>query len=261
MTQHTVVNGVKIAIDHVMQDAARPTIVFLHDSLGCIELWRAFPQQLAVAVNCNFLVYDRQGYGASDPFGNEQRDSSYLEKEANMLDALLAQLNIDHAILFGHSDGGSIAIIAAAKYPSRIRAVISEAAHLFVEEITLNGIREAVTAYEQTALKRRLERYHGTKTGAVFWAWAGTWLNAAYRNWSIEHFVPLITCPVLVIQGEHDEFGSQKQVTAITDHTAGHAESMILANTRHNPHREAPDMVLQRCVGFTENHVNTQYSL
>lgn len=260
MTRHIVVNGVKIAIDHMVQDVAVPTIVFLHDSLGCIKLWRTFPQQLATAANCNYLVYDRQGYGASDPFGDEPRDSSYLEKEADMLNALLAHLHIDHAILFGHSDGGSIAIIAASKYPVRIRAVISEAAHLFVEEITLNGIRDAVTAYEQTALKRRLEWYHGTKTDAVFWAWAGTWFNEAYRNWSIEHFVPLINCPVLVIQGENDEFGSLKQVTAITDHTAGHAESMIVEHTRHNPHRETPEIVLQRCVSFIEQHVNTQQS-
>lgn len=254
MTQHTVVNGIKIAINHVVHDVAGPTIVFLHDSLGCIQLWRDFPLQLATATNCNFLVYDRQGYGASDPFGPEPRYSGYLEKEADFLDAFLAQLNIKQAILFGHSDGGSIAIIAAAKYPARIRAVTSEAAHLFVEEITLNCIRDAVTAYEQTALKRRLERYHGTKTDAVFWAWAGTWLNEAYRDWSIEHFVPRITCPVLVIQGVDDEFGSMRQVTAITDHTAGHAESMILENTGHNPHRETPELVLQRCVSFIEEH-------
>lgn len=254
MTQHTVVNGIKIAIDHVVQHVARPTIVFLHDSLGCIQLWRDFPNQLADATSCNLLVYDRQGYGASDAFGPETRDSSYLEKEADFLDALLAQLNIEQAILFGHSDGGSIAIIAAAKYPARISAVISEAAHLFVEEITLNGIREAVTAYEHTALKRRLERYHGTKTDAVFWAWAGTWLNEAYRDWNIEHFVQHITCPVLVIQGVQDEFGSMRQVTAITNHTAGHTESMILDDTGHNPHREKPEMVLQRCISFITHH-------
>lgn len=255
MTQHTVVNGIKIAINHVAHDVAGPTIVFLHDSLGCIQLWRDFPNQLADVTNCNFLVYDRQGYGASVPFGPETRDSRYLEKEADFLDALLAQLNIEQAILFGQSDGGSIAIIAAAKYPARIRAVISEAAHLFVEEITLNGIRDAVTAYEQTALKRRLERYHGTKTDAVFWAWAGTWLNEAYRDWSIEHFMPRITCPVLVIQGVDDEFGSMRQVTAITNHTAGHAEHMILEHTRHNPHRETPELVLRRCVDFLEQHI------
>ncbi|MBL7691187.1 MAG: alpha/beta hydrolase [Flavipsychrobacter sp.] len=255
MTQHTVVNGIKITINHVVHDVAGPTIVFLHDSLGCIQLWRDFPKQLADATNCNFLVYDRQGYGASAPFGPEPRDSGYLEKEADFLDALLAQLNIEQAILFGHSDGGSIAVIAAAKYPASIRAVISEAAHLFVEEITLNGIRDAVTAYEHTALKRRLERYHGTKTDAVFWAWAGTWLNEAYRDWSIEHFVPRITCPVLVIQGVDDEFGSMRQVTAITNHTAGHAERMILEHTRHNPHRETPELVLRRCVDFLEQQV------
>jgi len=254
MTQHTVVNGIKIAIDHVVQHVASHTIVFLHDSLGCIQLWRDFPKQLADATSCNLLVYDRQGYGASDAFGSEPRYSGYLEKEADFLDALTAHLNIEQAILFGHSDGGSIAIIAAAKYPARISAVISEAAHLFVEEITLNGIRDAVTAYEHTALKRRLERYHGTKTDAVFWAWAGTWLNAAYRKWSIEHFLPHITCPVLVIQGVQDEFGSMRQVTAITNHTAGHAESMILDDTGHNPHREKPEMVLQRCISFIKHH-------
>jgi pimeloyl-ACP methyl ester carboxylesterase len=248
--QQVVVDGVRLRIEHAVVDQHRLTLVFLHDSLGSIELWRDFPAKLANACSCNLLIYDRQGHGESAPLGLTARTSDYLEREADLLHDLLQQLDIQQAILFGHSDGGSIALIAASKYPSRIKGVISEAAHIFVEEITLQGIRAAVHSYEHTALKRRLEMYHGEKTEAIFRAWAGTWLKEEYRSWNIEHFLPGIQCPVLVIQGEKDEYGSEAQVDGVIDAVSGTVQKLMIPGIGHTPHKEAPDAVLRATASF-----------
>lgn len=251
------IDGVALKVYHNNNHhPGKPTLVFLHDSLGCIALWRNFPEELGTATGCNVLVYDRQGYGQSAPFGNEARDNHYLEREADVLEQVLQHYNINNAILFGHSDGGSIALIVAAKHPARIKGVITEGAHIFVEDITLAGIREAVTAYETTNLPERLQKYHGNKTDAVFKAWAHTWLTDAYRNWNIEHFLPQIHCPVLVIQGEADEYGSIAQVQGITNRVSGTAQQLMIPNTGHNPHKEAQSVVLEHCTDFIANSVN-----
>ena len=120
----------------------RPTIIFLHDSLGCIELWRDFPQKLGELAQCNILIYDRQGYGKSCSFTESKRTNSYMEKEADFLILLMNFWKLDDAILFGHSDGGSIALIAGGKYPDRIKGIITEGAHVFVEDKTIHGIKD-----------------------------------------------------------------------------------------------------------------------
>jgi len=151
-----------------------PNIFFLTESLGCIELWRDFPAKLGTMTNCNVLVYDRLGYGKSGPFNNLQRDTDYLDIEADLLLEILDAYSIEKAILFGHSDGGTIALIFGAKYPSRSMGIITEGAHIFPEEKGANGIKQAISAYEKTDLKSKLEKYHGNKTHDVFWIWAGT---------------------------------------------------------------------------------------
>ena len=241
------INGVRLKIKEITTGKDRPVIVFLHDSLGCIELWRDFPAKLGQATNCNVLIYDRQGYGKSDPFDGTSRQLDYMEKEADVLNLLLTALGIENAILFGHSDGGSISLIAAAKYPQRIKGVITEGAHIFVEEISLNGIHEAIVEYNTTNLKQRLEKYHGDKTEAVFRAWTGTWLKEEFHSWSIENFLPQITCPVLVIQGENDEFGSIEQVNGIISQVSGEASELVIPSGGHNPHKEVPEVVLEHC--------------
>ena len=193
-----------MAIRQAENFPGNPTIVFLHDSLGCIELWRDFPDKLVAATHCNMLIYDRLGYGKSDPLPTHNRPVNYMEKEADLLNDLLVEYKIEQAILFGHSDGGTIALLAASMYPQRISAVITEATHIFVEEITLKGIYAAKEAYEQTNLRERLQKYHGNKTDTMFNAWVQTWTSPNYRNWNIEHFLPGIHCPVLFIQGETD---------------------------------------------------------
>ena len=233
---------------------ARPTIVLLHDSLGCIALWRDFPERIAAATGCDALVYDRRGYGESSLFPPAPRTPAYLEEEADILPSLLDRCGVREAILFGHSDGGSIALIAAAKYPSRVRALVTEGAHVFVEEITLAGIREAQEALRTTPLRQRLVRYHGPRTDGVTSAWIDTWLRPEFRDWNIEHFLPRISAPVLVLQGVNDEFGSRAQVDAIVGGTGGIGESLLVAGAAHTPHREATDVVITTTVDFLRRH-------
>jgi pimeloyl-ACP methyl ester carboxylesterase len=244
------VNGGKLYVRLIENHEHRPAIVFLHDSLGCVELWRDFPYKLAEAAGCNLLVYDRKGYGRSEPMQSVKRTNRYLEDEADTLNALLLQLNINRAILFGHSDGGSIALIAAAKYPLGIEAVISEAAHIFVEQETIDGLKAAVESYRETILKSRLAKYHGEKTDAVFHAWTDTWLSEEYRTWNIEHFLPGILCPTLIIQGEKDEYGTMKQVQGIASQAKGRAEVFILPGIGHTPHKEAPLETMEEAKKF-----------
>jgi pimeloyl-ACP methyl ester carboxylesterase len=236
-------------------DAGRPVLVFLHDSLGCVELWRDFPLHLAQATHCNVLVYDRQGYGQSSPFGSEERDIHYLEKEAELIPAILKKSEVEQAILFGHSDGGSIALVAAALYPKLIRAIITEGAHVFVEEITLQGIQQAVETYHSTNLPEKLARYHGDKTEAVFKAWTQTWLSADFKDWNIESYLPQIHCPVLAIQGTADEYGSEEQVDAIVMQAGGQSVKWMVPGIGHSPHKEAPEAVLEFAARFVNEKV------
>ena len=168
MLEEVLLDGATLRLSRTPGKPNHPTLVFLHDSLGCIALWRDFPAALGAATGCPTLSYDRQGYGQSSPFASTERPINYLEVEADLLLRLLEQCAVEQAILFGHSDGGSIALLAAAKHPASIRAVVTEGAHIFVEEVTLQGIREAVQAYRTTALPERLRNYHGAKTNAVF---------------------------------------------------------------------------------------------
>jgi pimeloyl-ACP methyl ester carboxylesterase len=238
---------------YLASDGYSGTIVYLHDSLGCISLWRDFPQRLGNTVQANSFIYDRRGYGLSSPFDGTARQTDYMEKEAEQLIVLLDQCGIEHPVLFGHSDGGTIALLAAAKYPQRIKAVITEGAHVFVEEITLDGIVRAKEQYTM-GLKERLEKYHGHKTQALFEAWTETWLSDAYRDWNIEHFLPQIQCPVLVIQGTEDEYGSTEQVASIVRHTSGPAESCMIQNAGHSPHKQSEHWVIDRCYTFLDKH-------
>ncbi len=241
-----------LAVERITAYPGRPTLVFLHDSLGCIAVWRDFPRQLGELTRCNVMVYDRQGYGKSGTFTKSIRDNDYLEDEAAILDSLLASYGISDALLFGHSDGGSVALVAAALYPSRIKAVITEGAHVFVEDVTLRGIEEAIVAYQQGDLKARLEPYHGVKTEALFWAWAGTWTSERFRSWSIEPLLPSIICPILVIQGEDDEYGTVAQVTKIGSQTTGPATAWLLPWVKHTPHKEVRELVLLRVSSFID---------
>lgn len=250
------INGKQLYIDFQNNYKNRPTIVFLHDSLGCIELWRDFPQKLAKATQCNVLIYDRLGYGKSAQMLTHERPNNYMELEADVLNEILIALKIENAILFGHSDGGTISLIMASKYPERIKSVIVEAGHIFVEDITLQGIFEAIRNYKNTNLPERLHKYHGSKTETVFKAWTETWTRSDYRNWNIEHLLPNIICPLLFIQGEADEYGTLEQVEKTINQVSGKSEKYIIPNIGHTPHKEIPENIFEKTAEYIKKLIN-----
>lgn len=243
------IDGVRLRCYQAQVDSALPTIIFLHESFGCIEHWRDFPCKLGENTGLNILVYDRQGYGQSDPFTVSVRENDYMEKEAEVLDEIIRQLDLNDVVLFGHSDGGTIALIEAALYKEKIKAVITEGAHLFVEEITLEGIRQAEKAYYDSDLKKKLARYQGDKAEMLFRLWADTWKSERFRNWNIEYLLKEITCPVFVIQGIDDEYGTIRQVESIENNTIGYSRR-YMPKTGHTPHRESPKELIAEVTKF-----------
>jgi pimeloyl-ACP methyl ester carboxylesterase len=244
--------GRELAVERLEPDAARdgPVLVFLHEGLGCIALWRDVPAQLCELLGLAAIVYDRQGHGRSDPHGRP-RTLRYLHEEAEeQLPALLDALGVADAVLIGHSDGGTIALLFAASFPKRVKALVTLAAHVFVEDITIDGIEATVRAYATNGLGARLERHHGEGTDALFHAWADTWLAPWFRQWNVEDCLPRITAPVLIMQGEDDRYGTPHQVEAIARGLAGPHRTLLLPGVGHAPHLEAPDTVVDAVASF-----------
>jgi pimeloyl-ACP methyl ester carboxylesterase len=231
----------------------KPTIVFLHDSLGSVQLWRDFPEKLAEATQCNFLIYDRLGYGKSFPMTTHKRENNYMELEADLLNDLFSELNINDAILFGHSDGGTIALITASKYSEKVKALICEAGHIFVEDVTVQGVKDALNAYRTTNLQERLQKYHGDKVDTIVKAWTEIWLSDQFRTWNIEPLLKNIACPLLFVQGENDEYGSLDQVDKTVTQVSGNSEKFIIPNVGHTPHKETPEIVLNKATEFVNS--------
>jgi len=230
----------------------RPTLVFLHEGLGCIEIWRDFPETLCESIGCSGLVYDRRGYGGSEMFESPW-PANYLDMESlTYLPALLEECDIDNAVLIGHSDGGTIALITAASHSNLVSGIITEAAHIFVEQITIDGIRRAVKAFETTSLKEKFFRYHKEHTETIFYRWANRWLSPEFQNWNIQDILPKITCPALILQGEDDEYGTAAQVMGIADRVSGPVDVKMIPNCGHVPHFQAKDTVLSEMTRFIE---------
>ena len=231
-----------------------PVLVFLHDSLGSVALWRDFPDRLARAVGLGYLAYDRRGHGASPPLGPDPRTPRYLHDEAAVLARILEHCHVDDAVPVGHSDGASIALLAAALHPRRVRAVVAEAPHVFVEERTLEGLRDARRALAETGLLSRLARHHGAKAEALAAAWLDTWTSPEFRRWNVEEELTRIRCPVLVVQGDLDEYGTEAQLRVIAERVAGPARTRLLPGLRHTAHRDAPEQVVELVSGFLREH-------
>lgn len=233
--------------------AAGPTVVFLHEGLGSIGQWRHFPAELCARVGLPGLVYERWGHGRSDPL-SAPRPDDYLEREArDSLPEVLAGCAIaEPPILFGHSDGASIALLYAAAWPERTRAVISEAAHVSIEEVCLDGIRLAVAAYEQGPLREGLQRYHGAHTESLFRGWSDTWLRPSRRHWTMEAALANVACPSLLVQGQDDEYATRAQLDAIAAGVSGPAHSLWLPGCAHVPHHQARETLLDAAARFIE---------
>lgn len=238
-------------IEFPARQAARPSLVFLHEGLGSVAMWRGFPAQLALATGCRSIVYSRYSYGQSDLL-SAPHATDYMHREARQaLPDLLAALNIDKPVLLGHSDGGSIALIhAGSGFP--VSGLILMAPHCFVEDISIASIAAAKQAAENTDLLQRLARYH-RDARSTFYGWNDIWLHPDFRTWNIEDVLPSIDCPILAIQGLDDEYGTIAQIEAIArGATQADVELLTLADCRHSPHKDQPDAVIAAVLRFLD---------
>ena len=227
-----------------------PTILLFHDSLGCVALWRSFPEELATATGLPVVAYDRLGFGKSTPHpSNLERDFIALEGRRS-LPALRRQLPFDRFIAFGHSVGGAMAVAAAGQHPHLCPAVITEAAQAFAEDRTLASIRDAQAQFADPGQVARLARYHGENTRWVLESWFGTWLSPHFAGWTLYEALAGLRCPLLAIHGDRDEYGSGAHPARIARLAGGGCELAPIEDCGHIPHRERPAAVLEHVKGF-----------
>lgn len=219
-----------------------PTLVFLHEGLGSAALWRSFPRALAERTGCGAVVYSRYGNGFSTPLA-EHRTARYMHDEAlSALPALLEALGLGDVVLIGQSDGASIALIYTAQREARVRALVLEAPHVFVEDLSVRSIAAMKQEYEKTDLRGRLARYHAD-VDRTFYGWNDVWLSPEFRSWNVESYVAHIRAPMLAIQGLDDEYGTLAQLEAISRKAAVPIDRMLLAHCGHAPHRDRAALV------------------
>lgn len=227
------------------------TLVFLHEGLGSLSAWGGFPQRLCQSLNIRGLVYSRSGFGLSvTDRQHSAKGIDYHDREAlHALPALLDALGMGFCYLFGHSDGATIALIAAANPgSSRYQGLILLAPHIFVEPVTLAGIRAAKEAYETGGLKNKISRHH-LHVDPVFYGWNNLWLSPDFGDWNIEAQLPSIQCPVLLIQGANDEYATYAQLRGIQTQIV-HAEVLEIPDCGHFPQRDAEALVINAAKVF-----------
>lgn len=242
-------------ISHKEQSNEKPIIIFLHEGLGSVAQWKDFPSALCSLTGLEGLVFDREGHGRSCAL-RQKRDSQFLHHQAiNVLPEFYNQAGIANRkkIIIGHSDGGSIAIIHAAFQPEKIKCIITEAAHVLLEDITLQGIQDAVDNYENKRLKDLLQKYHAEKTDAMFYGWADTWLMESSMHWDIQSLLPQVNVPFLAIQGSNDQYGSLQQLIAI-EQKAPFAQIALIEDCGHIPHHQKREEVLQKMKDFIHKY-------
>ena len=234
------------------ESSAYPTVVFLHEGLGSIAMWKDFPEWFCSSNGFRGLVFSRYGYGQSTPKPADERwTPDFMHAQAyEVLPALFTELNIDRPWLFGHSDGGSIALLHAARF--EVAGIIVVAPHLFVEDVSIRSIDRAREAYATTDLRARLGRYHADPDSA-FRGWNDAWLNPAFRNWNIEAELATIRCPVLAVQGEDDEYGTLAQMRGIAEKLPK-TRLLVIPKCGHSPHRDQPETLARESARFIFEH-------
>ena len=236
-------------------DRAAPTLVLLHEGLGCVATWRDFPTLLHRRTRLPVFAYSRAGYGGSDPASLPRRIDYMHVEGRDVVGAVLDAAGIGPAVLVGHSDGASIAIVHAGGAAPRVRALVLLAPHAFCEEVSVESIRAAGDAYRRGGLRERLARHHGDQVDAAFFGWHDAWLLPEFRRWTIEAFLPGIAVPVLLIQGDRDVYGTPAQLDAIERGVSGPVTRTWLEDCGHAPHRESPEETLEAIAGFLAAHV------
>lgn len=225
--------------------AGKAPVVLLHDSLGCVELWRDFPERLARATDRSVIAYDRLGFGKSDPHPGVLTGTFIHDEALGSFAALCQQLRLDQFIAFGHSVGGGMAVGCAAVHAVGCHGLITESTQAFVEDRTLAGIREAQRMFRQSAQVDRLRKYHGDKTPWVLDAWIGSWLSPGFADWRLDEDLRQVRCPVLAIHGDLDEYGTVSHPRRIVELAAGPSRFELLEGCGHVPHREQAEAVLE----------------
>lgn len=244
--------GARLELLRIAPAARGTPLVFLHEGLGSVAAWRDFPRALCERLGAPGLVYSRRGYGQSDPLA-APRGTDYLHHEAlAVLPALRAALGIERPMLVGHSDGGSIALLHAARFVDATAGLVVLAPHIFVEEVGLRSIRRARTAYAEGDLKQRLGRHHADPDSAFF-GWNDAWLDPAFASWNIEAEIASIRCPVLAVQGVDDEYGTMAQIRGIARAVRG-TRLLELERCGHAPQRDQPEALLEAVRGFVAAH-------
>jgi pimeloyl-ACP methyl ester carboxylesterase len=229
-------------------EASRTTllqpIVLLHDSLGCVDLWREFPERLCKETGRRVIAYDRYGYGRSEARREKMPLTFIAEEATELLPQVIKNLQLSKPFLLGHSVGGGMSLSYASVFPDACSGVITIAAQSFLEEQTIQGILSAKEAFANPDHFDRLQKYHGENARWVLDAWTETWLHPTYANWNLKQVLPSITCPVLAIHGDKDEYGCIEQPALITSLVQGEAHKVLLPACGHVPHREHPQEVL-----------------
>jgi pimeloyl-ACP methyl ester carboxylesterase len=251
--------GKPVSIEYLFinekQLTTKPWLIFLHEGLGSIEMWRDFPQQLCNVLELPGLLYSRYGYGRSTQRPkHEIWSTDYLHIQAHsVLPELLQALHLQEReiILIGHSDGASIALLYASKFPESTAAVVAMAPHIFVEDVTITGIKKMREVYLQSNMKQKLARYHDDPDSA-FWAWNDSWLQPDFINWNIERELLTIKCPLLCIQGYDDEYATMQQLDGIKN-VLPLAVLAKLSECGHSPQRDQPDKVIESIFKFVSD--------
>jgi pimeloyl-ACP methyl ester carboxylesterase len=226
-----------------------PPIVMLHEGLGSVARWRDFPADLSKAVSRRVIAYSRAGHGKSAA-RTAPRTSRFMHEEAlEWLPEILDRLDIARAVLLGHSDGASVSLIFAAEYPARVESLILMAPHVFVEDVSIESIGRARDRFATTNFRERLARYHDD-VNEVFRAWNEVWLSEEFRAWNLEEYLRRIICPVLLIQGEQDEYGTVRQLEAIGRGVRGPVNTVLIPDCGHSPHRHQPEQTLNAITAF-----------
>lgn len=227
-----------------------PTLVLLHQGLGCVDMWRKFPQILAAATGLPVLAYSRRGYGGSDPYAPPWSGRYQHDEGLQMLPAVLAAAGIGRHIIYGHSDGASIAVIYASGERAGLEGLIVEGPHVFIEQINLDNVAKARKEFLTGGLRPRLAKFHGDNVDNALFGWADAWLSEDFRDWDLREYLPGIAVPVLVLQGEGDEYGTIAQCREIADRVGGEAKILMLPDCGHAPHHEKAEAVVSAVAEF-----------
>jgi pimeloyl-ACP methyl ester carboxylesterase len=241
---------IRIEYERLNAGAGGPLIVFLHEGLGSRAMWREFPRELCEAAGARGLVFSRPGYGRSTVLDPAARRTDYLHRQSReVLPAFLSAVGVDEPpILFGHSDGASIALLYAAAFPARVKGLVAVAPHIFVEDVTLKGLAHMREIYAHTGLESRLGRYHDD-ADSVFRGWNDIWLQPAFRDWNIERDIEPIRAPLLAVQGVDDDYGTLEQIRGIARRVP-HTQLLELQQCGHSPHRDRPEALIAATVAF-----------